>query len=225
MTCGKVFAFLRAFKNKITRKHNNMSRENIDNVETEVKSDVENVNEEVDNKECTSEEACNNSNDTDNQSNDTQEETISEEEKLKKEIDELKDKFLRLSAEFDNYRKRTLKEKAELILNGGEKTIKSILPVVDDFERALENIEKSNEVESVKEGVSLIYKKLISTLEHNGVKEIEAIDKPLDTDNHEAIAVVPAPQEENKGKIIDCVQKGYKLNDKVIRHSKVVVAE
>lgn len=140
-------------------------------------------------------------------------------------IEELNDKYLRLAAEFDNYRKRSLKEKAELILNGAEKTIASVLPVVDDFERAIETINKSSDVDALKEGVELIYNKLISTLSQNGVKVIETNDSELNTDLHEAIAVLPMGDEEKKGKIVDCVQKGYTLNDKVIRHAKVVVAE
>lgn len=146
-------------------------------------------------------------------------------EKANEQIEEQKDKYLRLSAEFDNYRKRTMKEKAELILNGGEKSISSILPIVDDFERALKNMETATDVAAVKEGVELIYNKFMAVLGQNGVKVIETKEKPLDTDFHEAIAVIPAPSEELKGKILDCVQTGYTLNDKVIRHAKVVVGE
>ena len=148
-----------------------------------------------------------------------------EEAKLQAELDAMKDKYLRLSAEFDNYRKRTMKEKAELILNGGEKALTSILPVVDDLERALKNMKSATDVDAVREGVELIYNKFISVLGHNGVKIIETQDQPLNTDFHEAIAVIPAPKEEKKGKILDCVQTGYTLNDKVIRHAKVVVGE
>ena len=149
----------------------------------------------------------------------------SELQKIQQELAEQKDKFLRLSAEFDNYRKRTMKEKAELILNGGEKSITSILPVVDDLERALKNMETATDVEAVKEGVQLIYNKFMNVLGQNGVKVIETKDQLLNTDFHEAIAVIPAPTEEQKGKILDCVQTGYTLNDKVIRHAKVVVGE
>ena len=131
-------------------------------------------------------------------------------------IEEQKDKYLRLSAEFDNYRKRTMKEKAELILNGGEKSIASILPVVDDLERALKNMETATDVQAVKEGVELIYNKFMTTLGQNGVKVIETQDQPLNTDFHEAIAVIPAPEESKKGKILDCVQTGYTLNAKVV---------
>ena len=157
---------------------------------------------------------------------------LTHEEQLEKEledaqavIEEQKDKYLRLSAEFDNYRKRTMKEKAELILNGGEKSISSILPVIDDFERAIKTMETAKDVKAVKEGVELIYNKFMAVMAQNGVKVIETKDQPLDTDYHEAIAVIPAPSEEQKGKILDCVQTGYTLNDKVIRHAKVVVGE
>ncbi|WP_276864507.1 nucleotide exchange factor GrpE [Mediterranea massiliensis] len=160
---------------------------------------------------------------TDEQS--AEEQPADEVEKLQNELDSLKDKYLRLSAEFDNYRKRTMKEKAELILNGGEKCISSILPIVDDFERALKNMETAEDVAAVKEGVELIYNKFMTVLGQNGVKPIETKEQPLNTDYHEAIAVIPAPAEELKGKVLDCVQTGYTLNDKVIRHAKVVVGE
>ena len=156
----------------------------------------------------------------------THEEELEKElEKAQEEIEEQKDKYLRLSAEFDNYRKRTMKEKAELILNGGEKSLSSILPVVDDFERAIKTMETATDVKDVKEGVELIYNKFMAVLAQNGVKVIETKDQPLDTDYHEAIAVIPAPSEAQKGKILDCVQTGYTLNDKVFRHAKVVVGE
>ena len=134
----------------------------------------------------------------------TEEEKLAQElEKSQKQIEEQKDKYLRLSAEFDNYRKRTMKEKAELILNGGEKSISSILPIVDDFERALKNMETATDVAAVKEGVELIYNKFMAILGQNGVKVIETKEQPLDTDYHEAIAVIPAPNETLKGKILD----------------------
>lgn len=156
----------------------------------------------------------------------TEEERLTQElEKANQLIEEQKDKHLRLQAEFDNYRKRTMKEKAELILNGGEKSISSILPIVDDFERALKNMETAEDVTAVRQGVELIYNKFMTVLGQNGVKVIETKELPLDTDFHEAIAVIPAPIEELKGKILDCVQTGYTLNDKVIRHAKVVVGE
>ena len=146
-------------------------------------------------------------------------------DELTKEQEEMKDKYLRLSAEFDNYRKRTMKEKAELILNGSEKAFKAILPVVDDMERALATMQKATDVEAVKEGVELIYNKFIQILGQNGVQAMDTKEKELDTDYHDAIAIIDAPSEELKGKILDCVETGYTLNDKVIRHAKVVVGK
>ena len=140
-------------------------------------------------------------------------------------VEEQKDKYLRLSAEFDNYRKRTLKEKAELIKNGGEKTLTAILPVLDDFERALKNMEASEETKAMKEGVELIFSKFQKILGQEGLQKIETEGQPFDTDFHEAIALIPAPSEDLKGKILDCVQTGYMLNEKVIRHAKVAVAQ
>lgn len=140
-------------------------------------------------------------------------------------IADLKDKYLRQAAEFDNYRKRVLKEKSELIQNGGESVISSLLPVIDDFERALQNIKKSDDTAALKEGVELIYQKFMKTLESNGLKTIETKEADFNTDFHEAVAMIPAPNDESKGKVVDCVQKGYKLNDKVIRHAKVAVGQ
>jgi len=156
---------------------------------------------------------------------DTEKELTVEEQldAAKKEIEELNDKLLRKIAEFDNYRKRTLKEKTELILNGGEKTIVSILPVIDDMERALKNMQNADNVAAVLEGVELIYKKFMDILGKQGVSVIETKDADFDVDIHEAIAQLPAPTEELKGKVMDCTLTGYKLNDKVIRHAQVVV--
>lgn len=145
--------------------------------------------------------------------------------RLEAEIAELKDKYLRQVAEFDNYRKRTLKEKTELILNGGEKIITSLLPVLDDMERAQQNIEKSNDVEALKEGINLVFKKLMTVLESAGLQKIDTDGKDFDTDVHEAIAMIPATTDDQKGKVIDCVQAGYKLNEKVIRHAKVAIGQ
>lgn len=148
------------------------------------------------------------------------------EEKLQdaeEEIANLKDQLLRKIAEFDNYRKRTIKEKTELILNGGEKTVIAILPVLDDMERALANMEKTEDVAAVIEGVKLIHKKFIDILGKQGVKAIDTKDATFDVDLHEAIAQLPAPTDEMKGKVMDCTLTGYKLNDKVIRHAQVVV--
>lgn len=136
------------------------------------------------------------------------------------------DQILRQAAEFDNYRKRTLKEKAELIKNGGEKTISAILPIIDDLERALQNMKSDNEeICALKDGVELIYNKFLKTLQQEGLNKIETQEADFNTDFHEAIALVPAPTDELKGKILDCVQTGYQLNDKVIRHAKVVVGQ
>lgn len=144
---------------------------------------------------------------------------------LQKKYEELNDAHLRLRAEFDNYRKRTLREKSELIKNGGEGALTHLLPVVDDFERALQNIEKAEDIAAIAEGVELIYNKFVSYLSSQGVKAIEVVGKPFDIEQSEAIATIPAPEPEQKGMVIDCVQTGYTLNDKVIRHAKVVVGE
>jgi molecular chaperone GrpE len=146
-------------------------------------------------------------------------------EKAQKEIEELKDKWLRSVAEFENYRKRTLKERAELILNGGEKTITAILPILDDMERAIENGEKTDDPAVLREGMSLIYQKFMKTLEAQGVSKIDTENADFDTDVHEAVAMVPGMGDDKKGKVIDCLQQGYKLNDKVIRHAKVAVGQ
>ena len=141
------------------------------------------------------------------------------------EIEQLKTQILYKTAEFDNYRKRTLKEKAELILNGGEKAVSAILPVIDDMERAIENGEKTDDPTVLREGMELIYQKFMKALESLGVKKIETNDADFDTDLHEAVAMVPGMGDEKKGKVIDCLQTGYQLNDKVIRHAKVAVGQ
>lgn len=146
-------------------------------------------------------------------------------EKTEHELIDLKDKHIRLQAEFDNYRKRTLKERMELLKTAGEGLLINILPVIDDFDRAIQMLNIVDEESHVKEGVQLIYNKFQEFLKQNGVKEIEAKEKDFDTDLHEAITKIPAPTEELKGKIVDVVQKGYFLNDKVIRFSKVVIGE
>ena len=145
--------------------------------------------------------------------------------KTQAEIEELKDKYLRSVAEFDNYRKRTLKERAELILNGGEKVIAAVLPVIDDMERAIENGAKTDNPEVLREGMTLIHQKFLKILEAQGVSKIETEDADFDTDIHEAVAMVPGMGDDKKGKVIDCLQQGYKLNDKVIRHAKVAVGQ
>ncbi len=146
-------------------------------------------------------------------------------EVAQEEIEQLRDKYLRSVAEFDNYRKRTTKEKAELILNGGANAIKAILPVLDDMERAIENGGKTDDPEVLREGMELIYQKFQKALEGLGVKKIETEDADFDVDIHEAIAMVPGMGDDKKGKVIDCLQQGYKLNDKVIRHAKVAVGQ
>ena len=157
---------------------------------------------------------------------------LTNEERVQKELDEanekiamLEDRYLRQIAEFDNYRKRTMKEKAELIKNGGERTIEAILPVLDDFERALNNMAKDENAAEAMKGVELIYNKFIGILKQNGLQKIETEGADFDTDYHEAIAMVPAFEESQKGKVLDCIQSGYMLNEKVIRHAKVAVGE
>lgn len=172
----------------------------------------------------------NEENNVEQEAQDVQEMTA--EEQLQKELDEanekvamFEDKYLRQVAEFDNYRKRTMKEKAELIKNGGERAIESILPVLDDFERALANMSKDESAAEILTGIELIYNKFIGILKQNGLQKIETEGADFDTDFHEAIAMVPTPDESLKGKVLDCVQTGYTLNDKVIRHAKVAVGE
>lgn len=153
-----------------------------------------------------------------------EEKTIEQQlQEANEKIAELKDQYLRKAAEFENYRKRTLKEKSELILNGAESTVKAILPILDDFERAL--ADKTDDCKAVKEGQQLIFNKFVKALKALGVEKIETQDKDFDVDYHEAIAMVPGMGDDKKGKVIDCVQTGYKLNDKVIRHAKVAVGQ
>ena len=160
---------------------------------------------------------------TDNQDEETEDQSPLE--KAQKEIEELKTQLLYKVAEFDNYRKRTLKERAELILNGGEKFITAILPILDDMERAIENGKKTDGPAVLREGMELIHQKFLKTLEGQGVSMIETENADFDTDVHEAVAMVPGMGDDKKGKVIDCLQKGYKLNDKVIRHAKVAVGQ
>lgn len=199
-------------------------------------------NEEIKEKENTAQtanETANAENDTENTSAaiteacDNKEQAAAEEkteekdplQKAQEELESLKDKYLRTVAEFDNYRKRSLKEKTELVLNGGEKTITAILPVLDDMERAVANADKADSVKALEEGWELIFKKLRTILEGLGVKKIDTDDKEFDVDFHEAIAMVPGMGDDKKGKVVDCVQTGYTLNDKVIRHAKVAVGQ
>ncbi len=199
--------------------NNNMTDENMEKM---ANSNLDNNEEAVDlNQDTTQEET----NEPQEQPQLSEEEPQTEEENLAKQLEELKDKYLRTVAEFENFKRRTLKEKTELILNGGEKTITAILPIIDDMERAIENAHKQACVDAVEEGWELIYKKLLSTLEGMGVKKIEVDGKDFDVDFHEAVAMVPGMGDDKKGKIIDCVQTGYTLNDKVIRHAKVAVGQ
>ena len=165
-------------------------------------------------------EADNKTEDTDNKAESTEADPLI---KAQQEVEELKKTLLYKTAEFENYRKRTMKENPDLILNGGEKTISAILPILDDFERAL--ADKSEDPKAIKEGVQMIFNKFVKTLEGLGVKKIETADKDFDVDFHEAIAMVPGMGDDKKGKVIDCVQTGYTLNDKVIRHAKVAVGQ
>lgn len=194
-------------KNNRIMKEEELKQEELENVQIE--------NETV-------EEETENTSETEAQEKDVQE--VDPLEAAEEQIAKLKDQLLRTVAEFDNYKKRTLKEKTELILNGGEKTITAILPVLDDFERALADT-NTDDPAAIKEGMELIFKKFIKTLESMGVHKIETEDKDFDVDYHEAIAMVPGMGDDKKGKVIDCVQTGYMLNDKVIRHAKVAVGQ
>lgn len=177
--------------------------------------------------------ATNNTENTEkNSSKKKKKKTDSESEKLKQEIEkltekynELNDKYMRLAAEFDNYKKRTLKEKTDLLKFGGESVITQLINILDDFERAQSSIKESSDLESIKQGIELINNKFYEFLKQQGVKEIEAKNNDFNTDYHEAITRFPAPSEEMKGKVIDVIQKGYLLHDKVIRFAKVVVGE
>ena len=214
---------MRLFRNK---KQEIMDEERNINIEDGSLEEEQNASQTTENQ---SEEAANEQAQVDENTPETDADNEQDEEKdpLDSALDEiakLKDQLLRTIAEFENYKKRTLKEKAELILNGGEKTITAILPVLDDFERALADTH-TDDPAAIKEGMDLIFKKFIKTLESLGVKKIETQDQDFDVDYHEAIAMVPGMGDDKKGKVIDCVQTGYMLNDKVIRHAKVAVGQ
>jgi len=147
------------------------------------------------------------------------------EEDINAKLAELQDKYLRLSAEFDNYRKRTLKERIEITKSAGENLLVNLLPVMDDFDRAISLIETTSDSKAMQEGIQLIYTKMKDFLKQNGVKEIEALDKDFDTDLHEAVTKIPTAEKKKKGKVVDVIQKGYYLNDKIIRYAKVIVGE
>ena len=148
-----------------------------------------------------------------------------EEESLQEKYDELNNNFLRFHAEFDNYRKRTLKEKMDIIKSGGEKVLTEMIPLIDDFERALETVQNADNKEAIVEGLELIYTKFVNFINQNGVKEMEAIGKPFDADKFEAITTIPVQDKSQKDMVVDCIQKGYILNDKVIRFPKVIVGK
>lgn len=194
---------------------------NNENTENKIEINDENVENNVISDDNTEDTSAN----TDNSAEEkTTELTVEEQlEAAKKEVEQYKDKYLRAVAEFDNYRKRTLKEKAELLLNGSEKAVCAFLPILDDFERAI--ADKTEDVNAIKEGVQIIFNKFNKTLESLGVRKIETEGKDFDVDFHEAVAMVPGMGDDKKGKVIDCVQTGYQLNDKVIRHAKVAVGQ
>ena len=194
---------------------------NKEDIEKNIEINDENVDKNVVSEENTENASARSDNSADEM---TAEPTIEEQlEAAKKEVEQYKDKYLRAVAEFDNYRKRTLKEKAELLLNGSEKAVCAFLPILDDFERAI--ADKTEDVNAIKEGMQIIFNKLNKTLESLGVKKIETEGKDFDVDFHEAVAMVPGMGDDKKGKVIDCVQTGYQLNDKVIRHAKVAVGQ
>lgn len=185
-----------------------------------------NENEELKSQSIDSETQNNETNEAATEAEQPKEKTV--EEKLAEaeaQIAELKNQILYKAAEFDNYRKRVMQEKAELIRNGGAKVITTILPIIDDFERAEQNMDKLEDVAACKEGVTLIIEKFMKLLKQEGLEKIDAVGKEFDTDYHEAVAMVPGMPEDQKNKVIDCVQDGYMLNDKVIRHAKVAVAQ
>jgi len=206
-------------KNKKEQKQNEKSQNNEKKVE-EVKNENEKMSEKeektdkIDEKETTKEEKI--------EIEETPEEKI---EKLGYKLAEMNDKYLRLSAEFDNYRRRTLKEKMELTKTASEKVLINILPVIDNLERALVSIQETDDIKALEEGVSLIYNNFKDFIKQQGVKEIEAKEQVFDTDFHEAVTKIPAPNDDLKGKVVDVIEKGYTLNDKIIRFSKVVVGE
>ena len=152
-------------------------------------------------------------------------EKVNDEETLEKKYDELNDSYLRLHAEYDNYRKRTLKEKMEIIKAGGERVLTEMIPLIDDFERALDTVQNADDKVAIIEGLELIYSKFVSFINQHGVKEIEAIGEPFDADKFEAITTIPVQDDSQKNMVVDCIQKGYILNEKVIRFPKVIVGK
>lgn len=199
-----------------------MKKEEMKNKDANVKKDIEIKDGSV-NATQTDEKTENSANNGENKEENDNEAVEAKLKEADQKIAELKDKYLRAVAEFDNYKKRTLKEKAELLLNGSEKTVCAILPILDDFERALAN--STEDAKAMKDGMQIIFNKFTKTLESLGVKKIETEGKDFDVDYHEAVAMVPGMGDDKKGKVIDCVQSGYQLNDKVIRHAKVAVGQ
>lgn len=199
-----------------------MKKEEMKNKDANVKKDIEIKDGSV-NATQADEKTENSANNGENKEENDNEAVEAKLKEADQKIAELKDKYLRAVAEFDNYKKRTLKEKAELLLNGSEKTVCAILPILDDFERALAN--STEDAKAMKDGMQIIFNKFTKTLESLGVKKIETEGKDFDVDYHEAVAMVPGMGDDKKGKVIDCVQSGYQLNDKVIRHAKVAVGQ
>lgn len=223
MSLGSILA---RFLLKVQKKSINIMKEGNENIKDEesVNNTQNETNENVTDADNKAEETTD-KNEEDGVKDSTEEKETDPLEAALNEIAQLKDKYLRSVAEFDNYRKRTLKEKAELILNGSEKAVQAILPIIDDMERALANSEKTEDAEVLKEGMKLIYQKTNKIMEGLGVKKIDTTDADFDTNFHEAVAMVPGMGDEKKGKVLDCVQTGYTLNDKVIRHAKVAVGQ
>lgn len=211
-------------EDRFSKKHMNENikdkNENINPAEAE---DVETVNPE-DVEEIQPEDA-EKANEVDAEATDACADVEKKVKNLEEQVEKEKKEYLFLMAEFDNFRKRTIKEKSEIIKNAGENVLKGLLPIMDDFERGIKAAENNPEADSVKEGVTLIYNKLKKYLSQNGVKEMDPADDTFDTEKHEAISVVPVPDEEKKGKILDTIEKGYTINDKVLRHAKVVVGQ
>jgi molecular chaperone GrpE len=200
---------------------------NVEDIHQEATENIQGDQQTPEDHDASQSNGSNNSSDLkeDNPVNSEEELLEKKEQLLEDELNDLRDKYVRLSAEFDNYRKRTLKEKMELTKSAGESILLNIIPVVDDFERGMESMDKASDIEAVKQGVHLIYNKFKEFLKQSGVKEIEAMGKEFDTDEHDAVTNIPAPSDDQKGKVVDVIEKGYKLHDKVIRFSKVVVGE
>ena len=197
------------------------TEQNTEQVENEVKVDVE-QSQPTENKEVESDGKKSRKNRKQRKEDEAREKEI---EELKAQLEEQKDRYLRLSAEFDNYRKRTLKERSDMLKTVNGDTLSGMLPVLDDLERAMQSMQKATDMDAVREGVVLIYNKIQEFLKNKGIVEIDAMNQVFDTDLHEAITKIPAPTEDLKGKVVDVIQKGYKIDTKVIRYAKVVVGE